>query len=163
MENKSEHIKRPLYTSCPRNVSIPQNHYWIDYQHFSQDIQKLKNFINIIFCSSHCVFCYSDTVDSYSKISSTSPHTELLAFPRFNIVASYTLTWIQTMLLTLVFYYFCLSTVTFACDNFSTTFLLSPTGIHHVFHNTQCGQLSTSILVSLLRALFNVSLHMHRT
>ena len=112
---------------------------------------------------SHCVFCYLDTVDSYSRISPTSPHTELLAFPRFNIVASYTLTWIQTMLLTLVFYCFCLSTVTFACDNFSTTFLLSPTGIHHVFHNTQCGQLSTSILVSLLRALFNVSLHMHRT
>ena len=92
--DKSEHTRRPSYTSCPSSGSITtlflsEGRHGIDYPHLSRDIQMLSLFIlhkqNInLVPISHCDFRYSDAVDSYSRISSTSPHTRLLVLPRFD-------------------------------------------------------------------------------
>lgn len=73
----------------------------------------------------------------------TSPHTELLVFPRSALSTTRPrLTWVQTTLLTPVFYCPRQSTVAFACDNFSTAPTLSPTGIPLTTRAVRRGKLS---------------------
>lgn len=92
--NKSEHTRRPSYTSCPNKgsiliLSLSGGRHGIDYPHLSRDIQMflLKNQSSYqSFSEVAALFRYSDAVDSYSEFSSTSPHTRLLVFPRFDML-----------------------------------------------------------------------------
>ena len=103
--DKSEPVKRPLQTSYPNRFprfsgSAPLIRRRSDYRHLSRDIQNysftiIRSQIRISCSISHCVFRYSDAVDSYSEISFTSPHMRLLAFLGFDTVASQALTKIQ--------------------------------------------------------------------
>ena len=109
---------------------------------------------------SHCDFRYLDAANSYTQISLLhrthdywyfqgliqSPAKPLLGFGFAYHKA---------------FYYSCLSTATFTCDNFSTTSLLSPYRDSFFQSPSECGPLSTSILVSFCAEHFSMFLSLH--
>lgn len=111
---------------------------------------------NIIFTSlCHCVFRYLDAVDSYTQISLLHRTRDCWYFQGVPIVPP-NFRWPNldsATLLTLAFYFSHLSTAAFTCSNLSTVSLLSSHWSSLFRSRSECGPLSTSILVSLCRAL----------
>ena len=111
---------------------------------------------------SHCDFRYLDAVDSYSEISFTSPHTELLVFPRSKHGTTRYIPNLDSARLCQ------LASIVPACPRLLLFATLSAQQIYFLSQRfilsvtIRMRQLSTSILVSSPRALFSISQHGHR-